>query len=308
MFGPFKLNTFCIITAPTVCDYAFRADSVAVFWGRQWISSGLGHEWRIICGMSCAALVAQSIKKYRVLSEVKISLVIIGLLLALVGWLRPDDVPLWLTIGVTALLIVGALVQGVLILKNRKENKKDRYSGTLRRVAGEILISADDKIYPKLEFGDSGAILVFAGPPGQPLFKFFEDCHLTVSRDGSRIMVSTSIFDGKGNLVADLVNNEWQVNRNVSYDRNFTDNALEVKDSSGDIVLQVRLVEDRVQLQGKFYGPNGDAIAFGKGVDASGSLGGIMEMTGPNNPVLKMKIQPMFLYPSELHLGELNTP
>ena len=238
----------------------------------------------------------------------KILLVIIGLLLALVGWSRPDDVPLWLTIGVTALLIVGALIQGVLIFKNRKENKKDRYSGTLRRVAGEILISAGDKIYPKLEFGDSGAILMFAGQPGLPLFKFFEDCHLTVSRDGSRIKISTSIFDGKGNLVADLVNNEWKVNRNVSYDRNFTDDALEVKDGSGDIVLQVRLVEDRVQLQGKFYGPNGGAIAFGKGVDASGCLGGIMEMTGPNNPVLKMKIQPMFLYPSELHLGELNTP
>ena len=238
----------------------------------------------------------------------KLALVFVTLLLALVSWSLRDDIPTWVAIGVSILLLLGAVIQIILIFRERTDRKKTRYSGTLRRITGEVIISADDKVYPKLEFGDSGAILIYAGEPGQPLFSFFEGCHLTVIRDGNRVLVSTDIFDQKGQLVARLALNEWQVNPNASFDRNYTDDALEVMDDKGDVVLQVRLVEDRIQLQGKFYGPDGRGVAFGKGTNGAGEPGGVMEMTGPNNLVLKMKISPIFRYPSDLHLGEIRAP
>ena len=238
----------------------------------------------------------------------RLALVFVALLLAFAGWLLPDKIPLWITVSIVALLIIGAIVQFVLIIRQRKDARKAAYTGRLRREAGDIIISADDHIYPKLEFGDSGAILIFAGESGQPIFKFFRDSHLIVERDGNRMLVSTSLFDSSGTIVARLDRNEWQVNANSSFDRNYLEHALEVMDGQGDIALQVRLVEDRIQLQGKFYGPGGAGIGFGVGTDAAGNRGGAIEMTSANNPRLKMKIEPIFKYPSDLHFGELIAP
>lgn len=240
--------------------------------------------------------------------RVKLALIIIGLVLALVGWYKPSTAPLWLIATVTVVLIVAAGIQVALLRKERKDKKKDQYAGELTAKTVDVMLSAETHVYPKLELGDSGAILVYAGEPGTPLFKFFENSHLTVVRDAGRVKVSTTIYDSRGTLVAELANNEWRVNKNASFDRNFTNDALEVKDSSGEIILQVQLVEDRIQLQGKFYGPNGEGVAIGKGADASGNPSGMMEITGPKHPRLVSKIAPMFRYPSDLHLGERLSP
>lgn len=238
----------------------------------------------------------------------KLALVILTLILALLGWYKPEAVPVWLTSIATAILLVVAILQVALLRKEKKEKEKGRYTGELRTEQNDVLLSSKDSIYPKLELGDSGAIFLFAGEAGTPLFKFFENSHLTVVKEGGQLKVSTNIYDKRGNLVAELRNNEWRVNQNISFDRNFSNHALEVKDSSGDVVLQVRLVEDRIQIQAKFYGPNGEGVALGKGFDALGNPGGIMEVTGPRHPVLQMKIPPLFRYPSDLHLGEDAAP
>jgi hypothetical protein len=77
-----------------------------------------------------------------------------------------------------------------------------------------------------------------------------------------------------------------------------------VKDPTGDIVLQVKVLEDRVQLQAKFYDSDGRGFAFGKVIGPQGWGGGV-EITGSERPYLRMKIAPMFKYPSHSHLGEL---
>jgi hypothetical protein len=45
-------------------------------------------------------------------------------------------------------------------------------------------------------------------------------------------------------------------------------------------MLHARLVGERVQFQGKFYGPNGAGVAIGKAPTVAGAVGGIMEFTG----------------------------
>jgi len=230
----------------------------------------------------------------------KIALIVIALTVALVGIYKKDAWPLWATLGISALLLAGAIIQMAVEIREDKEKAKSKYAGTLES-RSKILLSIQDNAVPKLELGDGGTIFAFAGPQGQPLFKMFDDNSLTVIVDEGRIKVSTIIRDRTGVAVAELINNEWKVNKNSAFDRNYSKDALEVKDNSGDIVLQVKVVADRIQFQGKFYDSKGNGVAIGK---HSSGQGGIMEMTGPNRPQIEMKIEPIFLYPSDNHLGE----
>lgn len=175
------------------------------------------------------------------------------------------------------------------------------YSGALK-VNNEKLLDSDKKIYPQLELGDSGSIFKFTGAQGSPLFKIAEDNDIIIETEDGNTKVSSKIRDREGRIVAEIIKNEWKVNPDKSWDRNYSNNALEVKDPSGDIILQIKLVEDRVQFQAKLYDSSGRRIGFGKSKSHEG--GGVLELTGPKHPELELIIQPIFKYPSGLHLGE----
>lgn len=202
---------------------------------------------------------------------------------------------------VTALGGFGAYIFGQRATRDREA--KETHVGRLEDKS-ETILSAEGKIYPKLEFGDSGAILVYAGTQGAPLFKIAEDNDIIVELVGGELKVSTKIRDSQGHIIAEVVRNEWKVNPNKTWDRNYTKNALEVRDPSGEVILQLRFVEDRVQFQAKLYDASGRRIGFGKILGTEG-WGGAIEFTGPNNPELSLKITPLFKYPSTFHLGEL---
>lgn len=191
-------------------------------------------------------------------------------------------------------------------LIDRDKEMRTAFSGELK-AKEQILISAKDHVWPKVEFGDSGAIFLFAGPQNSPLITFSEDTKLTIIREEERVKVSLTIRDKSGRIVAELLKNEWKVNQQNSWDRNYTSDALEVRDPTGDIVLQVRALSDRVQLQAKFFDSTGRGFAFGKVIGPQGVGGGI-EFTGPDNPQLQMKFEPLFKYPSSSHLGEKALP
>jgi hypothetical protein len=154
-----------------------------------------------------------------------------------------------------------------------------------------------------MEFGSSGAVFLFAGPQGTPLIRFADDNQLIIETDNEGIKVSITIRDRFGKIVAELARNEWKINPNASWDRNYSANALEVKDDRGDIVLQVRLVGNRVQLQAKFYDSTGRGIAIGQTDEPA--PGGVMEFSKPGD-ALKLHIEPLFKYPSDLHFSEFN--
>ena len=230
----------------------------------------------------------------------KILLIVIALIVALLGVYKKDTWPLWVTLGISGLLIIGAIVKIVIEIREGKEAAKSKYAGTLEPKS-TVLFSTRDNTNPRIELGDGGAIFSFAGPQGQPLFKIFNDNSLTIILDRGQVKVSTLIRDKSGSAVAELINNEWKVNINSAFDRNYSKDALEVKDNTGDIVLQVKVLQDRIQFQGKFYDNQGNGVALGK---HDSGQGGIIEKTGARHPNLELKIEPIFLYPSENHLGE----
>ena len=65
------------------------------------------------------------------------------------------------------------------------------------------------------------------------------------------VKVSTYITDDEGNLIAELVRNEWKVAPPPrTWDRNYSKDALEVRDGKGAVILQVRAFSDQIQIQG----------------------------------------------------------
>jgi hypothetical protein len=221
--------------------------------------------------------------------------------LALLLW---GGLPSTVTLTLVAFSIIATLVQLWLIRADLRDRLLSAYSGVLetRSNAGAL---------PKLEMGDSGSMFMFAGPQGQPLFQIFDDCHLTIEIRQNRItkhrrlLVSTQVRNAQGSLIAELVRNEWQVNPAASFDRNYRRDALEVKDVGGDVILQARLVGDRVQFQAKFRDAHGQGVAIGKGQDASGAVSGVIEITGFAHPQLTLHITPIFQYPSSRYFGKL---
>lgn len=234
--------------------------------------------------------------------DVKYVLIWIMGAIAAIGWLKPKVVPRWLNVLVVLLITIVAVIQTVAATRESREKEAQRFVGKLESPTSHIFFAR--KRPPQLEFGDSGAIFIYEGPEGASLFSIFEDNSLTIWTETSQIKISTILKNRKGEVIAQLQANEWIIKKEKAFDRNFTADALEVIDETGDVVLQVRVKEDRIQFQGKFYDSTGRGVAFGKVCGPQGVGGGI-EFTRPDHPQLKLKIEPIFKYPSELHLGEL---
>jgi len=166
---------------------------------------------------------------------------------------------------------------------------------------GVVLFAVNDiSLHPTVEIGDSGTKFVFAGKEGSPLFVFSEESNLTIERVNGRVVVSTAIRNRSGQLIAELIRNEWKIRPSLLWDRNFNSNALEVRDEAGNVVLQVESLPDRIRLQAVWSSQSG-SFAFVKKTKGGGAF-----LIGPNyDPLTCLKINPIFVYPSDLHPGEL---
>lgn len=208
---------------------------------------------------------------------------------------------------VVSFLIFGSI--GVLwieslqwIGKHEKIAAMQAYTGRLH-AGRKILLSAKENIFPELKLGTSEAIFRKIGDPSLPFLKLAGDNYIKIELEDEQIKLSIKIRDKSGKMIAEIIDNEWSVAPKPStWDRNFNRNSLEVKDPSGDRVLQVILIGNRVQLQAKLYDSDG------KGIGLAGRKiweGGMIEQTSPDHPELVCEIEPIFKYPSELHFGEL---
>jgi hypothetical protein len=82
------------------------------------------------------------------------------------------------------------------------------------------------------------------------LYPILQNSQFKVELINGKAKISTRITDESGNLIAEIIRNEWKVAPTRAWDRNYSGDALEVKDSRGYVVLQVRVLADRIQIQG----------------------------------------------------------
>ena len=120
-----------------------------------------------------------------------------------------------------------------------------------------ILLSPSSSGPLKFEIGDSGA--VFELEPDKPFWIPFtgEPAALTIERVANHIEVSTTLRDASGKLVAEIERNEWKVRPSLLWDRNYNDNSLEVLGETGEVVLQIVALPDRIRIQGIWWSKSG---------------------------------------------------
>jgi hypothetical protein len=145
--------------------------------------------------------------------------------------------------------------------------------------------------FPTLEIGDSGTLLTYAGSPGAQLFQIFKDSNLVIEEDGGAILVSTEIRGKNGQLVAEITKNEWKTRPSSLWDRTFDKNKLEVRDETGQVVLQVVVLPDRVRIQGIWRNSAGRMFAMIKNPDPNG-FGSFIT----NDRHAHVRIEPLFRY------------
>jgi hypothetical protein len=134
--------------------------------------------------------------------------------------------------------------------------------------------------------------------PNGVIFKDGDLPILTLNLKSGKLLVTTTIRDTKGQIVAELTNNEWQTNKNNIFDRNYTDNALEVRDQNGKIALQVVHFGDTIHFAGIFRCRNGFTNVFCPLPEG----GSIIDIKSPGEES-QHSIVPIFEYPSNLHFG-----
>src|SRR5260370_19932572 len=121
------------------------------------------------------------------------------------------------------------------------------------------------------------------------------------------LTISHPIRDKARHLVVKVENNHWSVSpdHSVCWDKNYTKNSLEVKDGAEHVVLQIRILPDRIQLQGEWRDEFGHGMRLGACSTPAGVTGCITLWNNPERErELEQLIEPMFKYPSREHWRE----
>jgi len=109
-----------------------------------------------------------------------------------------------------------------------------------------------------------------------------------------KVSVSAWISDDKGNMVAHIVDNNWEVNPGNFFDRNFSNYAVEVVDKNLVPVLQIEITSGNyVYIGGLFHYKSGQIFVTLKGY-----------FVNPSEEMINEGVETLFVYPSDKHLGQ----
>ncbi|MBV9962415.1 MAG: hypothetical protein JO072_09225, partial [Parafilimonas sp.] len=133
-------------------------------------------------------------------------------------------------------IVCAVLLTVVSIGKSRSNQNDEKYNHDYGAINGELK-DKKNKV-PRLSVGCQAE--PFGNPNGNILdLSKVLGIELIVMIENEQLLVTTTVTDSTGIQLATLTKNEWTVNPNGKFDRNFDDKAIEVKDEYGKIVLQV---------------------------------------------------------------------
>jgi hypothetical protein len=216
-------------------------------------------------------------------------------------------VPVHWIVRIVGVGLLGAATAIGLVESLRWVTRNERTAEAVPKNVGKIepLFSAKQRISRRIiQIGDSVTGFDFGGAEGVPLFRFAADSELTIELIDGALKVSTRLKDQSAALVAELNRNEWRVAPPPrTWDRNYTQDALEVINPQGRVALQVKVLANRIQLQGEWWSDSTHGMRLVKSPD--GNTGQIVIFGTNARPENTTQIVRMFVYPSEFHLGEL---
>lgn len=213
--------------------------------------------------------------------------IIILFIISLIGifkdYLFKNEMSIWL---VGALIVCSISVAAFQIRSLLKRIKQERYTLYAGKITGKEKLE-----YPAIKIGTS--TLEWTVKEGEPIICIGND-PIIIWLENSKLNISALIRNEEGKITAKIDANQWTINPNLVFDRNFDKRAVEVIDEKGDVVLQAIMEEDGVSFAGIFYRDDGWRIAIGENV---------FELKPPRVE-LETKFKPIFKYPSTLHPGD----
>ena len=159
---------------------------------------------------------------------------------------------------------------------------------------------------PIIEIADSGTMFIWGGAGAMEMGKFAHNVGLQIEQGKHGIELSTPLLDRSGKKIVDIKKNHWTVIPQPGiWDKNYTQNALEIKDSREQVVLQIRFLPDRIQIAAEWR----DQFGHGQEWSKCGSNKALPTCISPwGSPQTELQnevvIEPIFQYPSKEHLGE----
>jgi hypothetical protein len=169
-------------------------------------------------------------------------------------------------------------------------------SGNLPSNGSHLLFAGNPALAPDseislVEIGRSGVVFQRGHQEAELIAALLEESQLTVESDAGRMFVTAQLRNSSGQAAA-LVRNELSgPSSPSSWDRNYTDDALEVIGPDGRVMLQIRVLPDRIQIQGEWWDEGGSGIRIGtKGKDRSAFITRLSREQNPDQPM----IEPMF--------------
>jgi hypothetical protein len=202
----------------------------------------------------------------------------------------------------------GAVLAGCLILLAYwfRPEAVPTHTGTLTPQSTLLFSPDGGGTIPKIQIGQSGVFIVGeANPYGSQLFPALRHSQFRIELIDGKMKVSTQVKDSDGNLIAEIIRNEWKTSPIGTWDRNYSDDALEVKDAKGNIILQVRTLLDRIQVQGAWWIDMGPPNGVRRLIARESPEGVGAEFVIAPKDADQPAIVPMFEYPGDQHLGEL---
>jgi hypothetical protein len=195
------------------------------------------------------------------------------------------------------------------------------YSGILRPSSELLFSPRGGGRIALVQIGQSHALLGPEGIPGvhpiksEPIGRLLlpglDESKFTVEKVDGKIKFSCQVTDEAGKLIAEIIRNEWRVAPPPgTFDRNCSDDALEVRDPKGRVVLQVKVLRDRIQIQGAWsLGPEwkparAAQVIIREDPAKPNEAQFVFYPMHPAEGVSWPEIKPIFEYPSDHHLGE----
>jgi len=215
-----------------------------------------------------------------------------------------NDEPLEKAVGVWCVWLLFASLSFVLFQSKWLREMSEVTEGALH-------INDSNATVAMIQFGDSSELFPWRSSGPVKILKDEGTISLQTGDDG--IEISTIVRDRYDREVVRVEKNHWFVRAQNSVDHNYTDTALEVLDSGGHVVLQLRLFPDRIQIHGERHDAFGGGFQIVDSCPDPNNAGRFIKClqlfgTGLLEREHRLMIPPMFKYPSSRHWGEFARP
>ena len=230
---------------------------------------------------------------------------VLHLLFSLVPWLSQAS-----TFAKVSLVIVATALGSTLAYRPVVDTWRDERASVL---TGRLYPTRDGKKHIDVMFQigpDAASQFEWTGVKDTMQWGSLGSFVMLRRNDSGDLVADTIIRDHSGNVIVEINDNEWRIS-NAAWEKNYTDDSLEVKDARGRIIFQIRLLADHAEFQAEWWDEYGNGLRVCQTPDDPSHppppgkhFFGIVKMDRDHHPD-EPSIQPIFAYPSKKRFGEL---